>query len=71
MTAAVITDAMVTAAAEILWAEAEAPYRAYCRDFTTEQVLAGELRAADLAADRQNNDLVRRALQAAFEAKPQ
>lgn len=64
-----VTEAMIDAAAGVLFFECDPPYMARVNDFTDAQIEAGELRAADRAAHQKNRDLVRRALVAALATK--
>lgn len=61
-----ITEQMITRASEVLWSEAIPPAMADVNNFTDAQVTNGELRKADEACDRENRDLVRRALERAL-----
>ncbi|MBL7487115.1 hypothetical protein [Frankia sp. AgW1.1] len=62
-----VTDAVVARLKSALhqegWGE---PYMARVASFTREQILAGELKAADLEADRLNSEALSRALAFAF-----
>lgn len=61
-----VTDEMIDRAWEVV-SEAEAlPYMARVRNFTTEQILAGDLQRADEEADAMNRAFVRSILEAAL-----
>jgi hypothetical protein len=66
-----VTEEMVTAASRVLREEVFLPHAADVRDFTDEEIKAGELRKADEASEEQNRTLVRRALEAAIKLLPE
>lgn len=61
-------DRAVDAMRAVLCEHMDGPHSARVRDFTDEQVAAGELRAADEECRRLNREIYRRAVTAAFEA---